>query len=66
MFSVFSFVFHAQKPNREEVFDGFAVSIRCGICSGCGAGVVLDAIGDGPSLGKADAPAISLSALAWT
>jgi hypothetical protein len=66
--SALSFDDQAQNPNADEIFDDFAGSGYAGSCSGRGAGIVLDAIGDGPSLGKADAPAAatSLFALART
>ncbi|KAF1977893.1 hypothetical protein BU23DRAFT_596197 [Bimuria novae-zelandiae CBS 107.79] len=50
----------AQNPNTDDNFDDFAVSACAGICSGCGAGIELDAIGDGPSLDNTDAAATSL------
>lgn len=59
-FSTLVFDDQAQKPNVDEIFDDFSVSVCAGSGSGCGAGIALDAIVDGPSLGKADTAAISL------
>jgi hypothetical protein len=64
VFLVLSFDDHAQSPNMDDILDGCADSVCVGSCSGCGAGSALDAIGDGPSLGKADAAATSLAMLA--
>lgn len=58
-FSTLVFDDQAQKPNVDEIFDDFSVSVCAGSGSGCGAGIALDAIVDGPSLGKADTAAIS-------
>lgn len=41
----------------DEILDDFEVAGCVGSCSGCGAGTVLEAIGDGPALGRADAGA---------
>jgi hypothetical protein len=62
--SVVSFEDQAQNPNADEIFDDFAGSGCVGSDSGRGAGIVLDAIGDGPSLGKADALAAAMSLFA--
>jgi hypothetical protein len=51
---------HAHVPSNDESFDVFAVSVRDGSCSGAGGLTVLDAMGEGPSLFKADTAATSL------
>lgn len=51
----FPFDDQAQKPIIDETLEVVEVSVCAKGCPGCGAGIELDAIGDGPSLGKADA-----------
>jgi hypothetical protein len=53
--------FHAQNPSNDDSFEVLAVSSLAGVCSSAGDLIALDAIGEGPSLFRADTTVTSLS-----